>query len=180
MASSRRSVYFKLVLLYSVGVVSLSACAPGPSVQPALPHTLSGTSASTVQPGELSGDRAAVLIVSLENASKKDVASTLLHKWLEYQETGEVGESLRLTNYRIEYVIVLGYCPPPNKDTTMFAAQVEFSVQTLSFHPGDWAAFPNATLGDGHWLYHLSPYAGISAAKGIYTFGLETFPCDHV
>jgi len=117
---------------------------------------------------------AATLISSLGNASQEEIVELMLRKWLEYYKTDQVCPYLRLKDYKIEKVSIQGYCFPPDKNTSKFSAQVEFSIQTVTAHPGDWEAFPgNITRGVDHWIYHLAPYVGISAANGVYYFSLE-------
>jgi hypothetical protein len=143
--------------------------------------TLTAELTSTIDPGQV-GFRyeAPTSMSSLENASKEEIVTTLLRKWLEFNKTDAVREYQRLKDYKIEKITVTdGYCPPPNKDTRKFAARAQFSVQTVDAYTGDWVTFPgNAIFGDDNWIYYLSPYVSISASNGIYTFGLEgSVPC---
>lgn len=120
------------------------------------------------------------LISSLPNASRDEIAKALLIKWLNYYKTDKVDPYFRLKDYKIEEVSATsGYCPPPDKDTTKFAARVKFSVQTVTPHPGDWVSLPgNITLGEENWIYQLSPYVSVSTNNGTYTFGMEgSMPC---
>lgn len=120
------------------------------------------------------------LTSSLPNASKDEIVKTLFVKWLDYYKSDKVDPYIRLKDYKIEEVkATSGYCPPPDKNTTKFAARVKFSIQTVTPHPGDWVASPgNITLGNDNWIYHLAPYVSVSESNGTYIFGLEgSIPC---
>lgn len=185
-------------MILAIGGMSLSACVPAPSAPPTrLPNSVATATlsypASTETPDffatntKIEAEResdglealnaATTPISLLENASQAEIAETLLRKWLDYYKTDSVSEYLRLKDYRIEQIKPMGYCAPPDKNTTKSLASAQISVQTVTLHPGDWVALRgNLIIGDDHWLYHLAPYVLIYARQSVYTLGFGGVP----
>lgn len=180
------------IAIFSTVAICLGSCKPYPTTQPteSLPIVTTLTPSfiktqtlltieptSTIIPDEPGSYKASILISTLKNMSQEEVMKALLHKWLEYHKTSLVSEYLRLKDYKIENIKVIGYCPPPDKNTTKFLGEVTFSVQTGIAHPGDWIAMPgNISFGEDNWIYHLAPYVSVSAKNGIYTLDFEGVP----
>jgi hypothetical protein len=146
------------------------------------PEQISDVTDATLQAqGKAAFEATKTLISSLPNASRDEIVKALFVKWLDYYKSDKVDPSIRLKDYKIEEVnATSGYCPPPDKNTTKFAARVTFSVQTVTPHPGEWVGSPgNIVLGEDNWIYHLAPYVSISESNGTYIFEMEgSMPCS--
>ena len=191
---SKRKFIVSARLFLAVVFISLSGCAT-PTIPPTetkitptlevtnTPEQTSNivTDATLEAQTQEAFEATKTLISSLPNASHDEIVKTLLIKWLNYYKTDKVAPYFRLKDYEIEEVkATSGYCPPPDKDTTKFAARVKFSIQTVTPHPGDWVSLPgDITLDDANWIYHLYPYISISANADTYQFAMEgSIPCS--
>jgi len=179
--------------------ISLSACAPSPTVQPTALPTYTDTPAllteaptlrptrtakplrtayptQTIVPSEMELYQAAILVSSLENASRDEVAEALLNKWLKYYKTDLVSENLRIKDYKIERVKAWdGYCLTKDKNVRKFIFEVDFSVQLLVVLYSPWNA-GSGEDGPDNWIYHKAGFASVSEANGVYTLGWEGIP----
>ena len=120
-------------------------------------------------------EAATTLVSSLPNATQEEITKAVFTKWLDYYKTYQMDAYLRLKDYKIEQVTAKGHCD--SATTTKYLSSVQYSVQTVTPHPGDWVAFGgNLTLTSDNWVNQITAYVGITVGKDSYTMNLEGVP----